>query len=297
MKTRHSIALAILLTLSVGCAGLSGDRDGSGPQAWIDAPRMGDQLAAGSAYEIVTHGNSSSGMAGADIQVDPIDGIEASEAFHIDLDESQLGRPLATLRHSWTPPGAGVYRITAHWFDVNGSAGPDTWVEVSVADGLETLPIQPTAAETLVTGPTPTATFTPAFTPTFTPTAVPSETPVLLGSISGTVWNDLNNNGSLDGGEPGLADVTVNRFSGACGGGFGFPNPTTTDGSGNYSFQGLEPGTYCITVPITDLPSTTHGWDPTGPDFPENATPSTEVDLGAGENRSADFGFEEITIS
>ena len=67
------------------------------------------------------------------------------------------------------------------------------------------------------------------------------------GSLSGTVYNDANGNGSFDVAEVGLSGVTV-TYSG------GTPSTsgtTTTNGSGAYTISGLQAGTYSInyTVP------------------------------------------------
>ena len=61
-------------------------------------------------------------------------------------------------------------------------------------------------------------------------------------SISGTVYNDLNGNGSFDAGEVGISGVTV-TYSG------GTPatsGTTTTNGSGAYTIGGLQAGTYSV---------------------------------------------------
>lgn len=65
-------------------------------------------------------------------------------------------------------------------------------------------------------------------------------------TISGQKFNDLNGNGLLDGGEPGLAGWTI--FLDLNGNGLldgGEPN-TLTSGSGNYSFPNLGPGVYLL---------------------------------------------------
>ena len=64
---------------------------------------------------------------------------------------------------------------------------------------------------------------------------------VQFGAISGMKFNDLNGNGVLDPGEPGLAGVTINLQPSA-----GNPVTTTTDTAGNFSFQDLTPGTYTV---------------------------------------------------
>ncbi len=59
---------------------------------------------------------------------------------------------------------------------------------------------------------------------------------VLPGSISGEVFSDLNGNGVLDSGEPGLYGWTV-LLDGT---------PATTNANGDYSFTGVMPGTHTI---------------------------------------------------
>lgn len=68
------------------------------------------------------------------------------------------------------------------------------------------------------------------------------------GSISGTVFNDLNGNGVQDGGETALSGRTV--FIDANSNGVLDPGETSviTDGSGAYIFSALGPGTYRVTV-------------------------------------------------
>ncbi len=62
-----------------------------------------------------------------------------------------------------------------------------------------------------------------------------------FGAISGMKFNDLNGNGVLDPGEPGLGGVTILLAPPV-----GDPNATTTDSSGNFSFQNLAPGSYTL---------------------------------------------------
>jgi hypothetical protein len=60
------------------------------------------------------------------------------------------------------------------------------------------------------------------------------------GVISDFVWNDLNNDGIQNAGEPGMTGVTVTLTIGTT------SVSTTTDASGNYSFVNLVPGNYTI---------------------------------------------------
>ncbi|HEV8117723.1 MAG TPA: SdrD B-like domain-containing protein [Thermoanaerobaculia bacterium] len=66
------------------------------------------------------------------------------------------------------------------------------------------------------------------------------------GSIAGTKFNDLNGNGARDPGEPGLSGVAIQLRSSS-----GTVLTATSDSSGNFSFLGLQPGTYTMseTVP------------------------------------------------
>ncbi|MEJ1959219.1 MAG: SdrD B-like domain-containing protein [Nitrosomonadales bacterium] len=71
------------------------------------------------------------------------------------------------------------------------------------------------------------------------------------GSISGTVYLDANDNGVLDGGETGIAGVTITLTGTAADGTTAISATTTTSASGVYSFSGLpnakSPTGYTIT--------------------------------------------------
>jgi uncharacterized repeat protein (TIGR01451 family) len=75
-------------------------------------------------------------------------------------------------------------------------------------------------------------------------------------AISGTVWKDLDADGTINGGETGIAGVTVDILSGAT-----VIATLTTDASGNYQISGLAPGSY--TVRVTDTAGVLSGYDPT----------------------------------
>jgi protocatechuate 3,4-dioxygenase beta subunit len=102
------------------------------------------------------------------------------------------------------------------------------------------------------------------------------------GTIHGQKFNDLNGNGSLDSGEPGLAGWTIQLDTGADG---SVDATATTDASGNYSFTGLAPGTYRV----REVPQT--GWTQT------TANPA-DATVTSGDNVTANFGnFQKITIA
>lgn len=77
-----------------------------------------------------------------------------------------------------------------------------------------------------------------------------------LGSIGDRVYYDINGDGGLDDdNEPGINGVTVNLFQGSCPGS-GQPFKTqVTSGNGDYLFDKLEAGTYCVNVDDATLPA------------------------------------------
>ena len=108
-----------------------------------------------------------------------------------------------------------------------------------------------------------------------------------LGAIGNFVWNDVNANGVQDGSEPGIPGVVVTLTNGSS------TTTATTDGAGAYSFSGLVPGSYTvsITAPSGYVAS------------PQNAgTPSTDSNNGAGTtvaiagntDDTIDFGFYQL---
>jgi len=82
--------------------------------------------------------------------------------------------------------------------------------------------------------------------------------PAQTGSISGSKFNDLNADGVWQGGEPGLSGWTVSITGPSSA-------STQTDSNGDYSFVGLNPGSYtvCETIPdntwYSSYPSASQG--------------------------------------
>ena len=66
--------------------------------------------------------------------------------------------------------------------------------------------------------------------------------PTQLAAVGDYVWEDLNNNGVQDSGEPGIPGVTVNLYTSSG----TFVATTTTDASGLYLFSNLQPGDYQV---------------------------------------------------
>ncbi len=93
--------------------------------------------------------------------------------------------------------------------------------------------------------PTPTPTSPPPPTP-LPPT--PTNTP-RPGTIRGTVWSDLVENGGIDSPNTRLSGKTIKLGQGNCpSSGY---RSTTTNSSGVYIFSGLPAGTYCVTSTVS----------------------------------------------
>jgi uncharacterized repeat protein (TIGR01451 family) len=109
-------------------------------------------------------------------------------------------------------------------------------------------------------------------------------------SISGTIWEDTNADGTLSGESGCFQGVTVvlRDSSGD------IVATTTTDASGNYSFTNLPDGTY--TVDVTDDGNVLNGyWHSDGPnngsDNNSQDDPYTVTVTGGQNNTTADFGY------
>ncbi|MBI5848187.1 MAG: DUF11 domain-containing protein [Nitrospirae bacterium] len=110
-------------------------------------------------------------------------------------------------------------------------------------------------------------------------------------TVSGTVWDDLDADGVIDGGEAGLAGVTIDILSGST-----VVATVTTNASGNYTAPGLASGIYTVRVTdttsvLTDYISTFEKTESTtGPfNFQES------VNLTGGDVADVIFGFKVPT--
>ena len=70
------------------------------------------------------------------------------------------------------------------------------------------------------------------------------------GSITGTVFDDMNQNGMMDEGEMGLAGLEVGLVDAE-----GKSIGATTDADGKYLFNGLPEGKYFVDLDETTLPA------------------------------------------
>ena len=103
-----------------------------------------------------------------------------------------------------------------------------------------------------------------------------------LGSVAGTVWEDLDASQAQDGAEAGIAGVTVNLKSGAT-----VVASATTDASGAFSFADVAPGTYDVAVDTASAALVGY-----------TATTATSkagvVVVGGQEAAGGDFGFRKL---
>ena len=106
-------------------------------------------------------------------------------------------------------------------------------------------------------------------------------------AISGTVWEDDNENGAIDGGEARLEDVTLELYRQNS-----LIAVATTDASGFYSFVGIAPGTYTVKITdeneiLTGLETTWEYSEGIGGGYDDMET----VDTTAGDVEGINFGY------
>ncbi len=112
-------------------------------------------------------------------------------------------------------------------------------------------------------------------------------------SIGDLVWLDLDADGVLDGGEPGVSGVTIARSGQGADNTCGTTDDTldvttTTDANGNYIFADLFAGSYCIAV--TDTGNVLSNYSQT-----TATTSATTITVTAGvTNVDTDFGYRAI---
>ncbi|NNE00345.1 MAG: hypothetical protein HKN47_23750, partial [Pirellulaceae bacterium] len=90
-----------------------------------------------------------------------------------------------------------------------------------------------------------------------------------FGAITGTVFHDVNGNGTMEAGEPGLSGVTVSLSGPSTG-------TTTTDGSGDYRFDNLAAGSYTV----NQVPPPPAGFTPRPGESPRTVVVSAAVAAG-----------------
>jgi hypothetical protein len=137
------------------------------------------------------------------------------------------------------------------------------------------------------------------YKPGTTPPDSPNPTPKL--SLGDTVWNDVDNNGLLDGGESGIAGVDLYLYKDVdANGEYTSADGTsplaikTTNSTGNYLFTDLDAGDYLVVIPRAEFntggtlvgytTSTGTAGSPTGPYEP---APDPDNNVNNDDNGSA----------
>jgi hypothetical protein len=118
--------------------------------------------------------------------------------------------------------------------------------------------------------------------------AVPAQ-----GRISGRVFLDYNNSGTVNGPDTGLQGVTVTLT----GGSLSAPLTVQTDALGNYSFNNLAAGTYTVTETQPTTPANQTGKDTAGTAGGTTTTPNviSGVTITATQNATG-YNFGEVPL-
>jgi|GEM_PF-6452990 len=159
--------------------------------------------------------------------------------------------------YSWTSTGGTLNTTTGGTVSLTAGSTPGTYsVTVSSSDGCTTAG---SATFNVLDG-------------TVAPCAVAP------GSIGGVVFDDANGNGVQDPGEPGIGGVVVTVTDSN-----GNTFTTVTNADGSYSFPGLDPGTYTVTV----------GAGPAGTTLTTSGSNTVTVVSGQNTNGGS-FGFNDM---
>jgi SdrD B-like domain len=128
---------------------------------------------------------------------------------------------------------------------------------------------------------------------------VPVGTPPATASISGFVYNDVDNSGDFGADEFGIGGVTVTLTGTDALGNPITPKTTTTNPDGSYSFTGLAAGNYTVTE--SDVPPFGHNQSNVGtvngidPDGTAGTAQITDIVL-VGGNSGVNYDFGEVSI-
>lgn len=175
MKTSHLIAKLLLVLLAGAWAttGCAGDSD-PGPQAWIDFPRDGATIPAGSLVTVVSHAYAEAEVAEVLLSVN-------GQAYR--RDAPQAAGDFSEVRQEWLAEEPGRYTLQVQTFDAAGAESGQDAISVIVTGEVASEPTELPAGETAtvtataVVGDTPAATFTATPTPVASATATPTGVP------------------------------------------------------------------------------------------------------------------------
>jgi uncharacterized repeat protein (TIGR01451 family) len=144
--------------------------------------------------------------------------------------------------YAFTQLNAGTYTITQAAQPAGTLNGTATAGVFATGTGTPGVASNPTATSSVITGIVLNFNAGPA---TVAGSVDNNFAEIAGGTLSGFVYNDANNDGVKQGGESGIAGVTIEVHQGATAGGT-LVATQVTDGTGAYSFSGLTVGTYTI---------------------------------------------------
>ncbi|MEM6318926.1 MAG: SdrD B-like domain-containing protein [Bacteroidota bacterium] len=113
------------------------------------------------------------------------------------------------------------------------------------------------------------------------------DVPAITENISGFVWNDLNENGLQNAGEPGIVGVNVSLFASNN----TFIVSTATDSEGNYLFENVEGRNYYLVFDASNDPTVGDNFTVTLQDV--GSDESVDSDISPSDAR-VDFEFEPV---
>jgi len=122
--------------------------------------------------------------------------------------------------------------------------------------------------------------------------SVPDVPSVCKNTVSGKVWHDANFNGTIDAGENGLQNITVQLIDNS-----NNVTSTVSDNAGSFSFSNVLNGTY--TIKIADANFSVGGPFASTSDaiwYAYNSVTSQSVTLNCNDNTGLNFGFGKSGI-
>lgn len=170
------IALVLAFLTLMGGMLSCGEEVPSVPRAWIDFPRDGSTITAGSPVSVISHAYAHEGVAEVLLSVN-------GEAYRRDP-PTQPGASFSDTTQEWLPEKEGLYTLRVTTYDTAGETSSQASISIRVVSALaaaqtETpVPPEDAAPPLTDTPPTPTDTATPANLPgPPTNTATPTHTP------------------------------------------------------------------------------------------------------------------------
>lgn len=177
---------------------------------------------------------------------------------------------------------------------VNGRNEDDFWVRVELAKYQQPVDCWVSQGENGTVAVFGDLSLAPIIPPPPTPTNTPVKNPGSSGSagggtggLSGILWDDQNDNQTIDGFEQRFDKIPIYLHPGNCGN----PNSQTlyTQNDGSYKFADLPPGDYCLQIEVSDLPPPAYDWKLSGNGHVNIV--KQNVNIPADGNRVYNFGF------